>query len=328
MQNNDMWKNLFDALRNNKIKNKSPINSIDTCRKCGNYDIITNKNKFTVCRQCGAVDKNVPMNDQPEFIPNGGVILKNIIQINQHVAVTVTQLHEQIYDGRINTRPDDWIRTVKSVYKEILERRTKKMKGMKLIIVVGIIIEIMLMKDNNPLIRPLLIEFINRVNKKQRLKTKDYEQITTAQYEKYRTDPHMGIRTTIEKIIGKYEKHSIRSYTNFASNIFGIDKVTRLKIAKFADIIEIHKILLGLDMKTNDELAACAIFLHTTEFYNKEKPKTIMGIKTAQIINIASKISNSKISVVAQSISLLNLPDTLFRQPSKKPIKKASVSIK
>jgi hypothetical protein len=127
--------------------------------------------------------------------------------------------------------------------------------------------------------------------------------------------------------LGCYATFPIRSYINFAANIFQYEPPLIRKCNAFADVIDIHRIALLVNNKTNDELAICVLFMFQTTI--TPRPKTIMGVKTSEILTIVDKLVASTIKAVSDVIKSLNITDTknMFQRPQKPP-KRSSVSIK
>lgn len=291
------------------------------------------------CMSCGVVSNEPVFEHQTEFTNNGRP--QNHIQKMedlQHVKLHVQHLHQIIYGGMKNDS-SAWVTVVTDIYKKLLTARSKSLKGMKTIIIVTVIIECMLMSEKRPLVRPLLLQFLNTTLNAYDVKSKS-KAVTMSQYENYRAGKK-GLRTILERIqptcYGK-RKPPVDQYIAFTANILKargqFKEENKLKATKFAKLLDDNKSKLGIDMYTNSEIAVCVLFLFSNFLDTKLKQREkIFGISSTRIQNLYKKIHTSTVSVVQDAITKYELkhPDEWFRKSSPKkkgPKRKESPKVK
>lgn len=301
---------------NNKPKNNNRNNRYTKCKVCGAYSLVVNPDgDDMVCMECGAAQGVQLMNNAPEFdeqnAPVIRVVYKNKEEID-YIGTCVERLHREIY-GANAAVPVEWVEHTKRVYRNLLKERGKKLHGVSLALVCGVIVECLMIAKRTPVIRPRMIESAMNVA----VSFEKFRGASAVTYERYRTDEKsLKLRTVLKKEGCFARKPTIYEYTVFAMNRAGFDATRRELVLRLSNALQKLKDGNGnadpmMDdvvlSKTNDEIAACVLLIASDAVYDISKVKTVYGMSVGRLKPMNDAILKSEHPVVKKLIRDVNL---------------------
>ena len=312
----DIFKQAMLLKKNkNNANNAINANNVRRCKVCGSYQLVeTDDGDEMVCMACGALQGYQLMENAIEFnnnnVPVKAVKFKNKEEID-YVKQCVDVLHNLIFKTG-GEAPVPWVEHTKKVYRDLLKARGKKLRGSSLAIVCGIIIECYLIKLKKPIIRPRMIEYaIHTARSMERSRDVDHKT-----YERYRSDDKtFKLRSVLGKEGCFDRKPSIYEYTIFAMNMGGFDDTRKQFVMNLSNAIA-----LAMDMdepmvddvvlrKSNDQIAACLLYMASDKTYDLKNVKTVYGMNKGYLkpmYDALLRSENPRIKAILGEVNLNN----------------------
>tara|TARA_Y100000389_G_C17471116_1_gene531036 strand:- start:1358 stop:2587 length:1230 start_codon:yes stop_codon:yes gene_type:complete len=336
---------MFKQMNMARSKKKSPKrnNRVDpeVCIKCKEVGMIV-EDEFRVCMNCGAVNPGYLEEEQgiKNNNPNG-----NGFRMAERVAIVrnkSNKFHIRMYVHNlykhINPLKESNENVLTEIQKNVIQLGKKKKKGlqgMDMYVIVGIFMECALIKNNVPIIRPQLLEYImmaNNADPKRKTKTLEYVQ---KKYNKYR-----GMKE-ISSIINDCINHkpTVRELMKFLMNKHNLSVEARNKVSKLVTLLSPKNNNNNrpniIARKSNNELAAFILLVvashQNTLPPNVDKNKTVYGVSVGVFTNMYKGLLQMKAPFALKPVNELfksKMPtpnkQSPIQQKAKSPNKKVS----
>ena len=314
----DIFRQLNAARRNGKSPERnSPVVNANACKFCGASELVETLNGFqTVCVNCGRLQGEAIYRKAANFNNNGRLLAHNVLVRNKEDITYIERYIEGIYKTMYplkDDKPDVWFSYTKVVYRSLLKNRNIKLHGTSLTVICGIIIECMMIKNKIPIIRPKMIEYIIETAGKLEKKGK----ITSKTYEDYRLGKKLGLRDVLHDAGCMEVRPTIYEYTIFPMNQMNFDKIQRDQTRRLCNLLDkmrnenmqLNDLIVR---KTNDEIAACVIFMVGYQGVAVTKPTNVMGISIGVILPMYDAIKKSMNSNIQSIVSNFKSKNLVF----------------
>ena len=320
----DIFKQLNAARKNGKSPEKnSPPRNINACKFCGSNELVETLDGFqTVCMNCGRLQGEAIYRKAANFNNNGRLLVHNVLVRDKEDITYIERYVEGIYKTMYPLKDDKpvvWFGYTKEIYTKLLKNRNIKLHGTSLSVICGIIIECMMIKNKIPIIRPKMIEYIIETAGKLEKKGK----ITSKTYEDYRLGKKLGLREVLEDAGCMNARPSIYEYTKFPMNQMNFTKHERHHVSQLCEVLdkmrnENHQLNDIIIRKTNDEIAACIIFMVGYQGVAVAKPDKVMGISIGVILPMYDAIKKSMNLKIQSIVSNYKSKDDIFVRKERK----------